>query len=250
MLSLVDELRQYGFVRAPWMLSPLSIAHIEGHFMHCTAWPAHVVCKVPGYPAGGMTVSDALTMTDWPMFSVRMQDVVSAPHLFELALIGLGVAGAYFNEPARLYSMNAFWTQPASRSYEETHYWHRDGDDRKQMALFVYGADVLEIADGPHRYERGTHTEPPGHLHHPVDENNVTDVYGPAGTVFFTDPHGIHQGIRPSRGRRILMWARYGVSDVPASYVADQLSPASRDVLGDRYPTDPDLQKAIELVVR
>lgn len=246
----VDTLRRDGI--ASWdSLSREQVADIDIYLGDTPVRNAHVAAKAtsPEIP-----LSDALYARKWPAFSHRMEDVISAPHFFEKAVALLPLVREYFETPEPvLYSFNVFWTQPASVEYLSTHFWHRDFDDEKQLVLFLYGTDVLHEDDGAHKYQRGTHLtndetlgrdwkqEPP--------QNVVKRIFGPAGTMFLADTNGLHMGYRP-RQRRMLAWARWGVSDLPRTYVRDELRPAPRSVLGERYPTDPYVQKAIRLVVR
>ena len=224
---------------------------------------AHVQAKAT-LPSASL--STALKIREWPMMCHTMNDIVSAPYFFELAVSMLDFVKQYFDdETPKLYSMNGFWTQPASgEQYLDTHWWHRDGDDRKQLALFLFGTDVLKTQDGAHLYQKGTHRIPDtalpdgkGGLRHyekPPYECLVTMV-GAAGTVFASDPGGLHMGLRPTlvegerHKTRLLVWARYGVSDMPASYQWDRMHPVPKAVLGARYPKNPQICNQIKLVV-
>ena len=228
----------------------------------CPVWPNHVASKAAG--EGSKLLFKARVDGEWPAFAPCMDDVIRAPHFFEYALRGYEPATAYFGELPLLYSVNMFFTQPAPTQYGDTHNWHRDGDDRKQLGMFMFGTDVLDPADGGHLYQRGTHCLLEGGdidvAHAQLDAAlgdayrnppaaSVETILGPAGTFFFEDPSGVHMGVRP-RGLRAFAWARWGVSDPPRSYAEwDHLRPASRDLLGGRYPADPELQRAIHLVV-
>lgn len=192
---------------------------------------------------------------DCPMFCHRMEDVVAAPYLIETAIASLPLAKAYFDgERPLIYSLNAFWTQPApgAEPYLDTHAWHRDGDDRKQLVLFVFGTDVSHRDDGGHLYQRGSHKIPDdalGRDFRAPPESDVMLITGFAGKTFMADTGGLHMGLRPKTKPRLLAWARFGVSDPPDSYRWDALTPAPRAVLGDRYPQDAETQDAIRLVV-
>lgn len=75
-------------------------------------------------------------------------------------------------------------------------------------------------------------------------------VYGPPGTAFLADTRGLHMGERPTTGPRLLLWARWGVSERPWAYDNDQTVPVDRATLGDRYPNDSRLRELVSLVVR
>lgn len=246
--ALLGNLRQDGVVRGLPM-GRREVGEFADHLRHCEVYDAHVRAKSKDHRVWGDGVA-----AGWPMFCHDMRDVVMAPHLFELALSTFPVAQGYFGEDPRLYSVNAFWTQPAPNfePYQDTHSWHRDGDDRKQLVLFLYGTNVLCQADGAHLYQRGTQViadDALGRDFRAPHQNEIACVLGIAGTTFLADTGGLHLGLRPQNGRRMLAWARWGVSNPPQSYVWDQLSPLPRHRLGARYPSDPALQEAIRLVV-
>jgi hypothetical protein len=252
----LDILRREGVVKMQ-PFPPEIVKDIVDHLWEKRVFNAHVVAKATEIP---VTLSLAVKEKRWPMMCHLMEDVVTAPYLFEMALAVLPMVQAYFGgERPCLYSMNAFWTQPSdSPQYADTHWWHRDGDDRKQLALFMYGTNVLKSGDGSHLYQRGTHKIPDNALTdmagnprlytEPVPEA-LSTVIGPAGTLFFSDPSGLHMGLRP-QGLRMLAWMRFGVSFPPPMYIIDGLMPVDKTILGSRYPADPTLQEQIQLVVR
>jgi hypothetical protein len=189
----------------------------------------------------------------WSVFAPKTEDVIKAPHWFETALSYMSLAKAYFRQQPRMYSISAFWTTPAEGPlYGDTQTWHRDQDDKFQMTLFMLGSDVPDPSEGAHLYQRGTHRTPDADLGRdppsPPPCGIVSTVYGPAGTLVVADTWGLHKAIRPAKLPRLLVWARYAVANPPFTYVNDGLAPVSRDLLGDRYPTDPELQEAVRLV--
>lgn len=188
-------------------------------------------------PREGRPVQPRDTAACWDMAYV-----VGAPHLFELALRSIPLATDYLGTEPRLYSMNVFETFPsAERMNPDIQEYHRDKDDVKFLALFVYLTDVLTQDAGAHLFKKGTHL---GEADGPV----VT-VIGPAGTAFVEDGRGLHFGLRPAEQPRRIAWIRWGVSDPTASYLWDRMRPVPRRVLGDRYPTDPTVQRLVHLVV-
>lgn len=276
-MSVAQKLKQHGICYAPW--GSMRLNDLEELLMFlstCQVWNAHVQphATQPPFP-----FTSVWGKGEWPMFCHSMTDIVRAPHFFEYAMMGFDIAREYFGETPRLYSMNCFWTQPASSQYADTHSWHRDADDRKQLAMFLYGADVVLPENGAHLYQRGTHRIADGtvdswfndtsspqnpapqinaaqaimdaELGRPLDQppaEIVETVIGPAGTMFFSDPCGLHMGVRPIQ-LRMFAWARWGVSPLPASYVWDHMTPVDKVVLGARYPKDPAMQEVVRLVV-
>lgn len=230
-ISLVDPMT-YG-----------EVADILAHLDACTVYNGHVKAKADKSLPGPVYAQAAR----WPMWTVDMHDVITAPHLFEAALESYPIARDYFREEPVLYSMNAFWTHPSEQLYMDTHGWHNDGDDRKQLVLFIYGTDVLTAENGGHLYQVGTHYQRRGYALNAAGPQRL--ITGTAGTAFMSDTTGQHVGIRPNQ-LRMLMWARWGVSTPPISYHWDRLSPCPRERLGDRYPQDPELQRVVRFVVQ
>lgn len=169
------------------------------------------------------------------------EDVLQAPHFFEFAVGFTPVVAGYLQQNPLLYSVNAFTTYPIDGPMNpDIQAWHRDRDDVKFLALFVYLTDVIEKADGAHLFQRGTHEG--------SQFGEVRTMLGPAGTAFLADTRGIHMGLRPTSKPRTIAWARWGVSDPPASYLWDQQRPCDKAVLGDRYPEDEALRSSMRLV--
>lgn len=167
--------------------------------------------------------------------------VLGAPHFWELILRTFPAARAYLGRSPRLYSVNAFWTAPGRTPAPALQTWHRDADDGRFVALFVYGTDVPTEDDGSHQYLHGSHAGA---------GRGVETVFGPAGTAFLADTSGEHYGEKPRRGERLMLWARWGVSERPVAYAIDRTEPVHRAVLGGRYPDDPETRDLIKLVVR
>ena len=215
--ELLDGLRTTGLVRP--LVQP-NVGPIVDHLASCQRYPGHV--KV--YPQEMNTSC------------YDMEALLSAPGFLTYALRYASLAQAYLGvEVPRLYSVNAFWAEPRGSDIHDLQTWHSDGDDSNFIAMFIYGTDVLGDDDGPHLYRQRN--------------GEVATVYGPAGTVFIEDPRQQHMGVRPRSKSRLLMWARWGVSDPPQSYGWDQLSPVSKDKVRD-YPDDPWLQDCVKLVAR
>lgn len=248
-MTTAELLTRDGIARLG-VMSPMRLGNVVSHLMANDVANAHVWAKKNQEP---LILPTALAMREWPAMCHTMECIVTAPHFFAEALKTYDIAKAYFGEEPLLYSMNAFWTQPTVNGhvYHDTHGWHRDGDDRKQLVLFLFGTNVLDLSNGGHQYQVGSHRRGDGELgyHHGSPPGEVVrDITGQAGTMFMEDTGGLHMGHRPNQARCI-MWARWGVTDAPDSYKWDQLSPVPKEKVRD-YPTDEVLQHAVRLVVR
>lgn len=247
----LDDLRARGISMAAPALVPWMMADIVEHLEHTEVYGSHVAAKATKPPE---PFTHAYGDSRWQVFSHTMQDLVLAPHWFEYALAMFPIARAYFGgEFPRLYSLNAFWSQPAEGElYGDTQWWHRDGDDPHQLTAFMFGTDVMVRDDGSHLYQVGTHKIRDEDLGWPFREDPPelpAEVFGFGGTVFFVDTNGLHKAIRPITRPRLLVWARWSTANPPASYGWDELRPVRRELLRSRYPDDPTLQEAVRLVV-
>jgi hypothetical protein len=249
----VDDLRRKGIhVPAEPVLSAQQMREFRAVLDAAPMYHHHIAGKATESPEPGLSAAVA---RGWNVFAPKMADVLRAPHWFECALSWRDVAKEYFEgrEPL-MYSVSAFWTTPGEGPlYGDTQTWHRDQDDQFQTTLFMLGSDVPDPSEGAHIYQRGTHKIPDAGLGRdppsPPPCGLVEVVYGPAGTLVVADTWGLHKAIRPARLPRLLVWARYAVADPPFTYVNDGLAPVPRDLLGERYPSDPALQNAVRLVV-
>lgn len=232
-----------------YVTGPMDTGRVDEIVAHLVQWPmygAHVAAKATEPP-----VSFSVASERYLAFCPHMRDVVTAPHWFELAISFYDAAKEYFGQEPHLYSLNAFWTKPGP-TYADTQTWHRDHDDVRQMAVFMLGTDVDDTPDGAHYYQAASHRirqEELGYEWHQPPYERVVRVGGQRGTIFACDPWGLHRGFPPNQFR-LLLWARWCVSPEPRVYGVDNLAPVSKDLLGDRYPSNPALQEAIKLVVR
>lgn len=229
--SILDQLKQDGIVK----LSSPFLFQVSEWLKGCPCYNAHVKVYSDKIPRRFWEVSES--NSHW---CHDMQDVLKAPGFLDFVLGSAPLIKEYLGDKAHLYSVNAYWSQPTvDQPIKDLQTWHRDKDDEAFLALFVYGTDILDYRDGPHCYQVGSHTG---------ESKKSVSVCGPAGTAFLCDPRGLHRGAQPKRGQRCLLWARWGVSEVPASYTWDELQPVDR-ALVPSYPTDPELQNCIRLVV-
>jgi len=232
----LKTLRRDGVALLPLGLGPAQAAELAAHLRASPCYPGHVKVYGDGQPRAFEEIRET-----HDLWCHDMRDVVLAPHLWDLVVSLLPAAEAYLGQPPRLYSVNAFWSRPSGDpAWRDLQTFHRDRDDDRFLALFVYGTDVVEPVDGPHRFVRGSHEG------WSEDLEDSVNVYGRAGTAFLADTRGLHMGLKPTRGERLLLWARWGVSDPPPSYLWDQLTPVE---VGDRYAIDARTRELVKLVV-
>lgn len=118
--------------------------------------------------------------------------------------------------------------------------YHRDIDDWSVLRYFVYLTDVDE-QHGPHSYIPGSHNRALNHRRG-VDLDKVyrrlyerrIDVMGPAGTGILMDPFGLHRGVVPAAGDRLILAVSYSLGTI--NYTAPRSPPlASTDLKVDPF---------------
>jgi hypothetical protein len=234
-------LKKDGIVRLPWVWPEHEIKSHTDYLQSRPVYPGHVWNKGDGKPRQW---SDAQQIE---VLSYRTEDTITAPYFFEWAVQFTDFVRGYLGVPPRMYSCNAFWARPGpSDPHVDIQQWHRDRDDLKFLALFYYGTDVLTEEQGPHLYAKGSHNvADTGNV---VPTKNIETIYAPAGSAFFADAFGLHHGLKPKVGTRLLAWARWGVSPAPRAYGWDKTQP----VPASKTPslqTRPDILESTSLVV-
>jgi hypothetical protein len=168
----MSELRRNGFMRlgiVPW------IKQVTDHLDQCPRYPGHIKAR----PRNGMECNS-------------MEDVMAAPHFLDYAKGFIPKVSEYFDCPAHLWSLNAFYTNKDTPYFPGLHGLHRDRGGSKIVALFIFGTDVpLDSAQ--------LHMRP---------DDLLEPIYGPRGTAWLADNTHYHCGLIPSLPRT-LMWARY-----------------------------------------
>jgi hypothetical protein len=183
--------------------------------------------------------------------SYRWADIAPAPYLVETALHPdlLALAADYLGCLPTIYSIHAWWTYAGKPTPAQTHRVHRDLDDFRFLAVFIYLTDVGP-EDGPtqmirrsHRYDLSYRyveqynaqiapgaagapaTVSPTQLFPPESGNarrlNIDfarlfpgleeEFTGPAGTAVIADTFGLHHGTMPKERDRLVCWIRYGL---------------------------------------
>ncbi len=236
--GIVNEVRREGIAVLPWAMPSPHVDAFNSYLAVKEIWEGHVRSKSGG--RRGDPSSSA--STSW-----SMDDVVLAPHFLEFALDLFPVVQELLSGRALLYSLNVFTTYPRSGpTIFDVQEFHRDFDDSDFVGLFILCSDVPCIEEGAHQFVKGSQSDD---QQRGLDGREVYSVTGKAGTAFLAVTRGLHRGVRPLSRPRTLAWARWGVSDPPAAYGWDGLSPVSSTLLGTRYPSDPDMRRSLRLVI-
>jgi SAM-dependent methyltransferase len=173
------------------------------------------------------------TTREHTVLHYAIEDVVQAPHVLNAVLAPwlLDVVTAYLGAPATLVDVSAWESLPGSDEPGGAQIFHRDRDDFRACKLFVYLDDV-DTHSGPHVYARRSH-DPDAMsegLASKLFQSNgrdqasdieaifgerVVEITGPVGTSFLENTYGFHRGKVPTKGRRLILQAVYGLVPFP-----------------------------------
>lgn len=130
----------------------------------------------------------------------------------------LDIVSRWLGGAPTLAAIRVWWSTPAGDGTpEHAELFHRDADDLRFVKLFVYLTDVGDDT-GPHMFVVGSHrADKLAEIRRYSDEEVAaafgTDAIrrftGPAGTAFLEDTYGMHRGIPPVAGPRLIFQPLY-----------------------------------------
>jgi hypothetical protein len=188
---------------------------------------------------GRYDIDENLTMA-----SPGMQDFCSDPAL-------ASIAAAYLGQPVIQDQTALWWTTTQGSADAALNAWlfHQDRDRLSFVKFFVYLTDV-EKENGPHVYIKGTHRKVPRSLAtdgRKTDDlvrnaglwDQVVELTGPAGTMLAVDTVGLHKGMPPQSGDRLVLQVEYATSLFGATPDFPVFEPT--DLASSRYASMPRL---------
>lgn len=143
------------------------------------------------------------------------------------------VANQYLGLRSSLRAINVWINRPTAEPPKESQLWHRDGDDRMIIKVFIYLGDV-DKGNGPFWFIPGTHMqrcvssdqapEPPRIedqvMRAWIKESQWRAFTGPIGTIIFADTTGLHKGGKCEERTRAVLTFEYvsGASPYPREF--------------------------------
>jgi hypothetical protein len=153
------------------------------------------------------------------------ETIVRTPGLLALANRPalVAIAEDFLGARPTLSDLGLWWSFPRA-SGRESQLFHRDADDLRFLKLFVYLTDV-DARRGPHVYVSGSPsvdrcTSRRRYSDEEVEEafgkEAVTFLCGRAGQGFLVNTAGVHKGLVPEVGRRLVFMAEYSLLPILA----------------------------------
>jgi hypothetical protein len=258
------EFEREGLLPLGRVMTPLQVSEVVDHLKGFAVFDGHMLMQSDRVPREFIDLSRTAHYAAY-----QRAAVVRAPHLLSIAnrpeIIAL--AASMLGCWPTLYSLHAWWSfggRPVPARYSQA--FHRDTDDIRFCTLFIYLTDV-DIERGPHQFIRRSHrleglsemleraaaVDPsvdPGDAEslmvtgYGLDDvyerllgTNIETIIGDAGCAFMADTSGLHRGLPPRTGDRLIFWARYGL--LPNwSMDEDWFEPVPRSELACPLPDD------------
>jgi hypothetical protein len=180
----------------------------------------------------------------YTMASPEMQDFCSDPAFAR-------IAATYLGQPVIQDQTALWWTTTQGSADAALNAWlfHQDRDRLSFLKFFVYLTDV-ERENGPHVYIKGTHRKVPRSLAtdgRKTDDlvrkaglwDQVVELTGPSGTMLAVDTVGLHKGMPPEAGDRLVLQVEFATSLFGATPDYPVFTPT--DLSASRYAGMPNM---------
>jgi len=267
LLHLLVTLRTEGIVELPFVMPETTVRAIRHHL------ELHPVHRGPHmYSFDGVPTSLESMRSNYPMAGYRPDQLLRAPALVDFLNQPriVDFMETYLGCVPTLYSVNAWHSFPAPKpELANVQYFHRDDDDWRFCALFIYLNEV-GIREGPHQVIKGSHTlagmrallrkaadrgqdasdfdieksfvESMGQDFSAKCErlfgDDIATATGLSGSMFVVNTIALHRGLVPTRSPRLMIWARFGIG--PNTNSADlEQGPLSRRQIPTELPDTP-----------
>lgn len=142
--------------------------------------------------------------TDWTITAYKM-DILLRNELILKTITDsklVSLAQSYLGCLPTIHSINLWWSKFTGEIFH-TQKIHRDIDDYKFLAFFIYLSDVDEN-NGPHVFYPKTHNGSD-------DLSEKVVITGKAGTAIIADTYAWHHGSPLYDGKRLMIWTRFGL---------------------------------------
>ena len=241
---VVQQLRAEGIVSLGQFLDTSKVADMVNHFRPHPLYAGHTDAMSDGVPRDFEQTRRAAHYGAY-----AREAIARCPHLIELANDPhlLQIAESYFGCPPTIYHLNAWWSFAQETRAHLSQQLHRDIEELRILTLFIYLTPVDDM-NGPNRYIRYSHDraalihalvehgmEQPSverliaplfegaGYHHSVASEALLGRFGfawkgPAGSAVIADTYGLHMGIPPQQGERLMLWVRYGIGHSTSTF--------------------------------
>lgn len=196
-IDLFNEIEENGYAVIENFLDESQINNILNYFKNIKGYNFHTpnrsLNKIP------QVFSDDL---DWNICSYKSNHVLANSEILKAVTDPkiISIVQKYLGCMPCITTANLWWNKNNGVSFH-TQKIHRDLNDFKFLAFFIYLTDVNED-NGPHVYYKKTHKGSES-----LDDKVV--VEGKAGTAILGDTFALHNGKELKNGKRLFLSIRY-----------------------------------------
>lgn len=210
--SITDNLRSKGYALFPGFISPEKATELR--------------IALEGLPCFDpwTTRKEEFNILEAPV-GTHVAQIKLGPMMRELHNLAMNqsiinTVSKYFGCRFYLDSIQAWWSLPGNSTPEEAEYYHRDNDSIQFLKFFIYLSEVNEH-NGPNIFIEGSHRSNKLLQRRRLTDEEVKRNFsdkciifkGCAGDGFIEDTYGIHKGLMPIKGPRLLLQFRYSVTE-------------------------------------
>ena len=195
--NILNKIENEGYAVVENFLSNDEIKEIVKYLDNLKGYQFHVPNR-----AYNKTPEKFTDNLNWNICSYKMNHLMHNPTILKLVTRPdiVALAQEYIGCLPTITSVSAWWSKFTGETFH-TQNMHRDYDDFRFLAFFIYLSDVDED-NGPHVYYANTHKGS-------NDMSNKKVITGKAGTAIFGDTYALHYGQPLNSGKRLLFWSRY-----------------------------------------
>jgi len=154
----------------------------------------------------------------------KREDLVSIKEILEIANDPkiLAFTQDFLQATPTISNINAWWSFGEKEAAEQAQFFHRDVDDYKFIKLFFYLTDV-DMENGPHVYVESSANDDNYKKIRRFSDEEIESTYGKGkvkyftgkkGEAFFVNTYGIHKGLLPEKGKRLILQVQYSINEV------------------------------------
>jgi len=195
--NLLNQIKETGYAVVENFLSQDEINEIVKFTENIKGYQFHVPNRA--FNNKPEFFSDDL---DWNICSYKMNHLLKNHFILKMITRPdiVALAQEYLGCLPTLTSVSMWWSKFTGNDFH-TQKIHRDYDDFRFLAFFIYLSDV-DDDNGPHVYYKNTHNGS-------EDISEKVVIRGKAGTAIFGDTYAYHHGQPLNSGKRLLFWSRF-----------------------------------------
>ncbi|MEM6894843.1 MAG: phytanoyl-CoA dioxygenase family protein [Bacteroidota bacterium] len=154
----------------------------------------------------------------------KREEIVSIKKIMDIANDPkiLSFVQKFLHGKPTISALRCWWSVKGNGTAEHTQLFHRDVDDYKFIKLFIYLTDV-SLDNGPHVYVETSAYDDRFKKIRRLSDTEIEDTYGKdkinyitgkKGEAFLVNTYGIHKGLLPKEGRRLMLQVRYSINEI------------------------------------